>query len=62
MPPEDVLVALKRCAQEALASEGVAHTRLGYDILVKLKLDELLERECFTNPTYGGGNTPARHV
>jgi hypothetical protein len=30
---------------EALAIEGMARVRLGYDTLVKLKLDELLENE-----------------
>jgi hypothetical protein len=40
--PEDVLVVLKHRAEEALATDGVARTHLGYDMLVKLKLDELL--------------------
>jgi hypothetical protein len=32
-------------AEEALAADGVARTRLGYEVLVKLKMDDLLERE-----------------
>jgi hypothetical protein len=42
---EDALATLKRRAEEALAKDGVARTHLGYEVLVKLKLDELLERE-----------------
>jgi hypothetical protein len=33
---------LRRRAEEALAADGVPRTHLGYDLLVKLKLDELL--------------------
>ena len=36
---------LKRRAEEALAADGVERTRLVYNVLVKLKMDELLERE-----------------
>ena len=43
--PEDVLATLRHRAEEALATEGVARTRLGYEVLVKLKVDELLEQE-----------------
>jgi hypothetical protein len=43
--PEDILVTLRHRAQEALATEGVARTHLGYEVLVKLKVDELLEQE-----------------
>jgi hypothetical protein len=43
--PEERLETLKRCTEEALAHEGVEHTHLGYDMLVKLKRDALLERE-----------------
>jgi hypothetical protein len=42
---EERLETLKRCTEEALAHEGVEHTHLGYDMLVKLKRDALLERE-----------------
>jgi hypothetical protein len=45
MLPEDVLATLRHRAQESLATEGVTRTRLGYEVLVKLKLDELLDRE-----------------
>jgi hypothetical protein len=43
--PADTLQVLRRRAEEALAEDGVACARLGYDVLVKLKLEELLERE-----------------
>ena len=43
--PEDVLATLRHRAQEALATEGVLRTHLGYEVLVKLKTDELLEQE-----------------
>jgi plasmid replication initiation protein len=43
--PADTLDALRRRAEEALAEDGVERARLGYDVLVKIKLDELLERE-----------------
>jgi hypothetical protein len=42
--PDDRLATLRRHSEEALATEGVARTRLGYEVLVKLKVDELLER------------------
>jgi hypothetical protein len=44
--PADTLEALRRRAEEALANDGTDRTHLGYDVLVKIKLDELLEREC----------------
>jgi hypothetical protein len=43
--PADTLESLRRRAEEALATDGTDSTRLGYDVLVKIKLDELLERE-----------------
>ena len=43
--PEEALATLRHCAEGALAAEGVARTRLGYEVLVKLKVDELLEQE-----------------
>ena len=43
--PADTLEALRRRAEEALATDGTDRPRLGYDVLVKIKLDELLERE-----------------
>jgi hypothetical protein len=43
--PEETLAILKHRAEEALATERVERTRLGYDVLVKMKLDELLARE-----------------
>jgi hypothetical protein len=41
---DEALATLKCRAEEALAADGVARTRLGYDVLVKLKMEELLER------------------
>jgi hypothetical protein len=45
MLPEDVLITLRRRAEEVLATQGVARTHLGYEVLVKLKVDEFLEQE-----------------
>jgi hypothetical protein len=54
---EDRLAILRRHAEEALAAEGVAHTRLGYEMLVRLKVDELLEREYLpTDASPDGGH------
>jgi hypothetical protein len=37
--------------------EGVARTRLGYEVLVKLKVDEFLEREYLpTDVSHEGGH------
>ena len=58
---DEALAALKRRAEEALAADGVDRTRLGYDVLVKLKVDEFLEREYM--PTAGGNDqTPAERA
>jgi hypothetical protein len=43
--PEDVLITLRRRAEEVLATQGVARTHMGYEVLVKLKVDEFLEQE-----------------
>jgi Asp-tRNA(Asn)/Glu-tRNA(Gln) amidotransferase A subunit family amidase len=42
---EEMLETLKHRAEEALATEGFDRTHLGYDVLVKLKMDDLLERQ-----------------
>ena len=42
---DEALEALRHRAEEALAKEGVNRTHLGYDVLVKLKMDDLLEQE-----------------
>jgi hypothetical protein len=39
------LARLRHRAEEALATDGVARPRLGYQVLVKLKGDELLNRD-----------------
>jgi hypothetical protein len=43
--PEDVLATLRHRAQEGLATEGVSRMHLGYEVLVKLKVDEFIEQE-----------------
>jgi hypothetical protein len=54
------LATLKCRAEEALAADGVARTRLGYDVLVKLKMDDLLEQACVQRPTSADGAHLAR--
>ena len=39
---DEALAAVKRRAEAALAADGVARTHLGYNVLVKLRMDELL--------------------
>jgi hypothetical protein len=48
--PVETLAALQHRAEEALAADGVDRTHLGYDMLVKLKIDELLEWESLLAP------------
>jgi hypothetical protein len=50
--PTDTLEALRHRAEAALANDGVGHARLGYDVLVKLTMDELIEQE-FVRPEEG---------
>jgi hypothetical protein len=52
------LVVLIHRAQEALAADGVDRTRLGYDVLVKLKMDDLLEQACVRMPVSADGAHP----
>ncbi len=42
---DEALAALTRRAEEALTADGLERPRLEYEVLVKLKVDELLERE-----------------
>jgi hypothetical protein len=42
---DEALSTLRHRAEEALAAEGMARTRLGYEVVVKLAMDDLLERE-----------------
>jgi hypothetical protein len=53
--PADTLEALRRRAEEALANDGTDSTRLGYDVLVKMKMDELIEREVVPTDTSDDG-------
>ena len=54
--PKETRAILKHRAEEALAANGVARTRLGYEVLVKLKMDELLEQAWVRMPVAAGGN------
>ncbi len=42
---DEALATLRHRAEEALAADGVDRTHLGYEVLVKLKMDEFLERD-----------------
>jgi hypothetical protein len=58
---DEALAGLRHRAEGALAADGVGRTRLGYEVLVKLKMDEFLEREYL--PTVGGDDrTPAERA
>jgi hypothetical protein len=57
-PPEDMLATLKRRAEAALTAQGVEHTRLGYDVLVKIKTEELLERDYLSAPARDDRHAP----
>lgn len=59
---EEALAALTRRAEEALAADGVARTRLGYDVLVKLKVDDLLEQAYIPMPVSADGAHPPAEV
>jgi hypothetical protein len=41
---DEALAGLRQRAEEALAAEAVDRTRLGYEVLVKLKVDDFLDR------------------
>jgi hypothetical protein len=56
--PTEVLETLRRRAEAALTAEGVERTRLGYDVLVKIKMDELLERDDLSAPARDDGHAP----
>jgi plasmid replication initiation protein len=53
----EALAVLMRRAEEALAADGVARTHLGYDVLVKLKVDDLLDEDGVPIPLAAGGNS-----
>jgi len=57
--PADTLASLKRRTEAALAADGVDRTRLRYEVLVKLKMDELLEQEEVPLPASPDGAHPA---
>ena len=58
--PADTLETLRCRAEEALANDGVARTCLGYEVLVKIKVDDLLEQEGVPMPVGADGTHPAR--
>jgi hypothetical protein len=41
----DTLAAQRYRAEEALATDGTACTCLGYEVLVKIRMDALIERD-----------------
>ena len=51
-----MLETLQHGAEEALAANGVDRTRLGYEVLVKLKVDDLLEQEDVQMSVAAGGD------
>jgi hypothetical protein len=53
---------LRRRAEEALTADGVARTRLGYEVLVKLKVEDLLEQEGVQIPASADGTHPPSAV
>jgi hypothetical protein len=58
---DETLATLKRRAEETLAADGVDRTRLGYEVLVKLKVDELFEQACVPIPASAdGAHSPRR--
>ena len=42
---DEARATLKHRAEEALTNDGIDRTHLGYDVLAKLKMDDLLEQE-----------------
>ena len=50
--PEDTLTTLRHRAEGVLATEGVSRMHLGYEVLVKLKVDEFLEQEYWPTGMY----------
>lgn len=59
---DEALAALRHRAEEVLASDRVARTRLGYEVLVKLKMDELLEQAWVRIPASADGAHPPAEV
>jgi hypothetical protein len=55
---DEALAVLRQRAEEALAAGGVARTRLGYEVLVTLKVGECLERESVPTDTGDGDESP----
>ena len=59
---DEALATLKHRAEKALATDGAERTRLGYNVLVKLKMDDLLEQPCVWIPMCADGAHPPAKV
>ena len=59
---DEALATLKHRAEKALATNGAECTRLGYNVLVKLKIDDLLEQEGILMPVSADGAHPPATV
>jgi hypothetical protein len=57
---DEALATLRQRAEEALAADGVQRTRLGYEVLVKLKVEDLLKQEGVPMPASADGAHPPR--
>jgi Replication initiator protein A len=55
---DEALATFQRRAEEALAKDGVDRTHLGYEVLVKLKMDDLLEQEDLLADVRASHGTP----
>jgi hypothetical protein len=57
---DEALATLRHRAEEALAADGVQRTCLGYEVLVKLTVDDLLEQEGAPRPAGAESAHPPR--
>ena len=53
---------MRQRAEGALAADGVARMRLGYEVFVELKVDDLLEQEGVPMPMRVDGAHPPSEV
>ena len=59
---DEASATLRHRTAEALAADGVARTRLEYEVLVKIKVDDLLEQACVRIPASADGAHPPAEV
>jgi hypothetical protein len=59
---DEALATVRHRAEETLATDGVERMRLGYEVLVKLKIDDLLEQACVQRPAGADGTPPSMAV